>query len=225
MLVEEIQSGAFGTVWEVRTPASASGRSECAKTVQRLEEIATMMLCGRHHNICPVIDFFQPAGEQLWLVIPRLSCSLDDPVGVGGLGLGNLVATAHDVGRGIAHIHKCGVIHGDVKLENILVGPAEEGGRRTLQICDFGSAVRLGSGDIPRGTVAFSAPECFSRVTSVPDPGDDGADDGCTIVGPASDLWGLGCLLWEAATGTRPSNARTILFAGTAGRCPSPAPR
>lgn len=68
-----------------------------------------------------------------------------------------------DIADGISVLHVYGVIHGDVKPENILIFPA--GGsfqRLAAKICDFGFSGSRFSEDAPRGnTPAWTAPECF----------------------------------------------------------------
>jgi len=81
------------------------------------------------------------------------------------------------------------VIHADLKPPNILI--TETG---TLQLCDFGSAIQLNSGNggdsdkegqasyMPRGTADYAAPELIRG-------------DNNTIT-PAVDLWSLGCVVF-----------------------------
>ena len=116
------------------------------------------------------------------------------------------VTTALDFARqivaAVAHAHDRGVIHGDLKSSNIMVGPD---GRVT--ILDFGLAVRRDGGpsgeeeaDTTRpspssgaaGTVPYMAPELIRGQHP-------------TV---QSDVWALGVLLFEMVAGRRP-------FAGT----------
>jgi serine/threonine protein kinase len=91
----------------------------------------------------------------------------------------------------LAAVHRRGVIHCDLKPGNVILGP--DGG---LKLLDFGQARRTGGralipGESFReaaGTVSYMAPERFRRRR--PDP--------------RMDLWSLGVLLYEAATGRRP---------------------
>jgi serine/threonine-protein kinase len=103
----------------------------------------------------------------------------------------------------IAHAHRRGIIHGDLKSSNVMVSP---GGHIT--ILDFGLAVRLdaarGFGEDyettrlspcsgAAGTMPYMAPEIIrGQPPSV-----------------ASDIWALGVLLFEMATGRRPFSGAT----------------
>jgi len=88
--------------------------------------------------------------------------------------------------RALAFIHTAGIIHLDVKPENVMFASnfSEE-----LKLIDFGLARRLPSyGRIPTlpvGTVGFMAPEVA----------------GCHHASPASDMWSLGCLIFMLLTG------------------------
>lgn len=72
----------------------------------------------------------------------------------GGHGMGRTLAVALDVARGLAHAHRRGIMHRDVKPSNVLVAPG--GG---VKLCDWGLAVEAAapgkSGDT--GTNEFMA--------------------------------------------------------------------
>jgi tetratricopeptide (TPR) repeat protein len=105
---------------------------------------------------------------------------------------------AHQLALGMEHFHKRGVIHRDLKPANVLM---------TLQgspkITDFGLAKRLeGNSSQTRtgslmGTPSYMAPEQAS--------GDIRA------IGPLSDLYSLGAVLYEMLTGRPPFQGATML--------------
>ena len=96
----------------------------------------------------------------------------------------------------LAHAHKRGVIHRDVKPSNVICPGADEGVLGTAKLTDFGIArmadhdVLTRTGDII-GTLAYMAPEQAR---------------GQEITG-AADVYALGVVLYEALTGVNPIRA------------------
>ena len=93
--------------------------------------------------------------------------------------------------RGLAHAHARGVVHRDIKPDNVLVVRSEG---RIVDVCltDFGVAHAVGDEEavVVVGTPAFMAPEQVSGDVS--------------LVGPWTDLYALGGLGWALVTGRPP---------------------
>lgn len=152
----------------------------------------------RHPHIIPV--YF--AGEQdglLYMVMPILHGSLADRVRrLGPPTPEQAVALVLQVADGLAAAHHIGVIHRDVKPENILI---DDAGNPVL--ADFGLARELFapqwdsrrtaylSRGLPVGTPAYMAPEQFLGGK----------------VGPQADIFGLGSVLYELLVGQSPREA------------------
>ncbi|KAL8811900.1 MAG: hypothetical protein Q9223_007426 [Gallowayella weberi] len=69
------------------------------------------------------------------------------------------------VGRGLDSVHSTGMIHGDLKLENILLFPKETStGRWVAKLCDFGAALTDSQNSRYLGTDTWLPPECYENI-------------------------------------------------------------
>ncbi len=97
-----------------------------------------------------------------------------------------LLLIAKDLLNGLKYTHNKGIIHNDIKFENIMIDT-----KNVPRIIDYGLACNIiGTNDLGKyctsngGTVIYIAPEYLSRGVRL----------------PSSDLWALGILLYMAAT-------------------------
>ncbi len=122
----------------------------------------------------------------------------------------DVLRLSREIVSGLAVIHRHGLIHRDVKPANIWL--EKPGGR--VKILDFGLArvakdeARLTQPGMVLGTPAFMAPEQARGET----------------VDARGDLFSVGCILYELASGTRPFEAPTTMAALTALAVKDPQP-
>lgn len=121
----------------------------------------------------------------------------------GPLPVPELVRIGHDLASALAAAHQRGIVHRDVKAENVLL---ETGGR--IKLTDFGIAKRLPSGSGLTGTEeGLTADQAVIGTFRVLSPEHAQGQE----VDHRSDLFSLGVLLYEAATGTSPFGSGNTL--------------
>ena len=107
------------------------------------------------------------------------------------------VQIAREVAEALHHAHEMGVVHRDIKPENIMLS-----GGHSL-VADFGIARALGPSTAPRLTstgIMVGTPYYMSPEQAVGDPNLDGR----------SDVYSLGCVLWEMLIGTPPYTGASL---------------
>ena len=146
-----------------------------------------------HPNVCRVYDIGEVEG------MPFLSMEYVDGedlasllTRIGRLPADKAVETARKLCAGIAAAHDRGVIHRDLKPQNIMINKRGE-----VVIMDFGLAAiadQLSGAEVHNGTPAYMAPEQLRG----------------TGVTALSDIYSLGLVLYELFTGKRPYEARSL---------------
>ena len=127
------------------------------------------------------------------------------------LELDDSLAIAREVAGALEYAHGAGIVHRDIKPENIMLS------RGHALVTDFGVARALtaqGSETITHATAAIGTPAYMSPEQIAGDAGLDGR----------SDVYSLGCVLFEMLTGERPftgGNAQAVMTR----RLTEPAPR
>jgi serine/threonine-protein kinase len=126
------------------------------------------------------------------------------------LSLDETVELAAQLGKGLDALHACSVVHRDVKPSNVLFD-----GNGVAALADFGLARGADSTQLTRdgqlvGTVHYLAPELIEGEPAT----------------PASDIYALGCVLYECLAGDPPFTGRGAAELGFAAlHEPPPDPR
>jgi serine/threonine protein kinase len=153
-----------------------------------------------HPNVVPVLDHGEEGG--LPYLVQRLipGGSLADRISVlGKLDLPYTVTLLEAAAGGIDALHAEGLVHRDIKPANILLDGD------TPYVSDFGLAKDSQASNLTRpgqalGSLDYMSPEQIR--------GED--------VSPATDVYALGCVMWECLTGAPPFGGRPsmrVLFA------------
>ena len=177
--------------------------------VQRFFNEARIVSKIKHGAIVKIFDVGFHSGGQAYLVMELLEGeSLSQRIARRGkLSVSEVSDIAGQIAGVLAATHAAGVVHRDLKPDNIyLVADAELGSRERVKVLDFGIAKLTGalSGG-PKtvgtmGTPAYMAPEQW-------------ADSG--QVDWRADAYSLGCVVFEMACGRPPFIAHTIADAFT----------
>jgi hypothetical protein len=147
----------------------------------------------QHPHILPVYDSGSTGGA-LFYVMPYVEGeSLRDRLArEGRLPVRDALRVAREVADALAFAHARGVVHRDIKPENILL----EGGHAVVS--DFGVALAVGpagnDGRLTVGGMVIGSPAYMSPEQASGDPAVDGR----------SDIYSLGCVLYEMLAGEPP---------------------
>jgi tRNA A-37 threonylcarbamoyl transferase component Bud32 len=147
-----------------------------------------------HPNIIDIYDYGETDDGTPFLVMELLDGQpLNHIVEKGPIPASEVAALGVQVARGLARAHDFSVIHRDLKPENIFISKTLDGGPSVAKILDFGIARSMNDSRLTNmgeifGTPQYMAPE---RVTT-------------TDAGASADLYALGVILFEMATGRLP---------------------
>jgi serine/threonine protein kinase len=107
---------------------------------------------------------------------------------------GRAVDIAHQVAEALVAAHELGIVHRDLKPDNIIVAPGKNG-RDIAKVVDFGIAKAIEEGpneSLTRTGLVIGTPEYMSPEQLLGDP-----------VDARSDIYSLGCILYQMLTGRR----------------------
>ncbi len=151
----------------------------------------------QHPNILPVFDSGRTAGQS-WYTMPyvageSLRRRLERE---GALPLAEAIGLAREIADALAYAHAHGVVHRDIKPENILLS-----GGHAL-VADFGVARVVGPLDaaLTVAGTAIGSPAYMSPEQVAGEPVDG-----------RSDVYALGCVLFEMLAGQTPFTGRTAM--------------
>jgi serine/threonine protein kinase len=198
----ELGEGGMGYVFRAAGPGGSEVALKVVKPEMARDEIlrkrfareAQIASTVKHPHVVPVLDSGEQDGLPFMAQQFIRGGSLDDRIKDGGpLDLETAIAVCTAVATGLDALHEAGLVHRDVKPANILLD--EQG---TAYIADFGLAKDRQASVLTKagqtlGSMDYMAPEQIR------------ADD----VTAASDVYALGCVMFECMAGTPPFADRT----------------
>ncbi len=206
-LLTPLGAGGMGTVWRAHDPRL--GRDVAIKLVTLGDALARARflregkLAARldHPGLCKVFDVGQE-GDRGCLVMELLAGRTLFRESLDPVAPGRALAITAEVARAMAHAHAAGLIHRDLKPDNVFLD--RRGDDERAVVIDFGLAFavdgdpgvgRLTSADVTGGTPAYMSPEQARAATLT----------------AASDVYALGCVLFELLTGAPPFDGAAAL--------------
>ena len=210
-LIEKIGAGGMGEVWKAED--TRLGRTVAIKILPQAvaadtEAIARMRREARtaaqlyHANIA-TIHSFEEADGQLFIVMEYVAGEpLTNIMRRGAMSEADVCRIGRGVADALAEAHEKGIVHRDIKPDNIIVN-----GNR-VKVLDFGIAKRVGvettTPDAPTGFVTQQGMILGTINYMSPEQALGKALDART------DIFSLGIVLYEAATGRLPFKGDTI---------------
>lgn len=204
-IIEELGRGGMGTVYRVldrsinEEIALKLLKSEVATDTNIIERFKNELKLARkitHKSVCRMFDLnekdgipfitmeFVP-GEDLKSLITR----------VGRLSIEKAVAFTRQVAEGLSEAHKIGVVHRDLKPQNIMVD--REG---NVHIMDFGIARLITASELTEKGMMIGTPHYMSPEQAQGEAVDQRAD-----------IYALGVILFEMVTGKTPFQGDSAL--------------
>jgi eukaryotic-like serine/threonine-protein kinase len=197
-ILEKLGQGGMGVVYkahdtkldrDVALKFLPAGLTQDPDAKQRFINEARAASALQHENICVIHDIDETDDGQLFICMDYYEGrTLRELIERGLLRVGDAVDVATQVARGLMKAHTQGIVHRDVKPENIIVT-----GDNTAKIMDFGLAKLKGASGLTRsnstvGTLFYMSPEQARGLD----------------VDRRSDIFSLGIVLYEMVTGRRP---------------------
>ncbi|MDP9454992.1 MAG: protein kinase [Actinomycetota bacterium] len=163
--------------------------------VERFEREARSAAALSHPNVVQIHDRGCSDEGRYYIVMEYVpGGTLKERVRAEGpLGFEEATGLATQIAGALRAAHGRGVIHRDVKPQNVLLA---EGGE--AKVADFGIALAASAASISRTDLILGTPNYMSPEQAQGEP-----------IGPASDLYSLGVVLYEMLTGRVPFEAET----------------
>ncbi len=212
-IIEKIGAGGMGEVYrahdeqldrdvalKVLPPASFGDAKARARLLREARAAAAL----NHPSVCTAHEVGEADGQTYLAMELVEGQTLSARLAGGAIPIDEVLRYGQQIAGALAHAHERGVVHRDLKTANVVITPD---GR--AKVLDFGLAKRLSSDElmeaVTRSEASLTQPgalvgtvPCMSPEQLRAQPAD-----------ARSDIWALGIVLHEMASGARPFQART----------------
>lgn len=201
-LNKALGSGYFGTTYQAID--EISGQTVAVKVIKKhwfnkdwfKREVKPLMSLS-HPNIVQYIEcnYVGEGGSRVWYIVTELANqgTLRERMNSGGLSKDLAIQHAIAILDGLQVAHTAGIIHNDLKPENLLLHDG------CIKIADFGISIEAMQTVVGNagGTPKYMAPERYTR----------------SEMSTRSDLWAIGIILYEMLAGRLPFATTAELIA------------
>ncbi|MFC1559428.1 protein kinase [Gemmatimonadota bacterium] len=211
-ILEKLGAGGMGEVWLAED--TQLGRKTALKVLPakfgsdperlaRLQREARAAAALNNPHVCTIYEVSETEDQIFFSMEYVDGSTLDELIPSDGLPTEMILSYGVQIAEGVAHAHENGILHRDLKSTNVMV--TNEG---RVKVLDFGLAKQLHREEVDHytksqaslteagavvGTLSYIAPEVLRGEQA------DGR----------SDLWAIGVLLFQAATGVLPFQGQT----------------
>lgn len=205
-IIEESGRGGMGTVYraldlqngEIVALKLLHHDTSNLNAIERFEREAQLLSDLRHPRIVTHIAHGKNLHGQAFLAMEWLQGQdLAQRLAVGPLSLGDTIALARCVAEALSAAHTYGIVHRDIKPSNLFL---LDGDINNVKLLDFGIARHLAAQALTKSGVIIGTPEYMSPEQA----------RGNAKITQTSDIFSLGCVLYECITGQPPFTSEHI---------------
>jgi serine/threonine protein kinase len=196
-------TGGFAVVWlayddrledHVAIKVLAENWAERLDVRARFEREARLLRRSNSHRVVDVYDIDElPDGRPYFVMTYADQGNLADRLVAGPLAASLALRYGADIARGVADLHRAGVLHRDIKPSNVLFRSVNTPGEPALLIADLGLSREIARGS--RLTMAVGTPGYMAPEQNDPD----------RVIDERVDVYGVGATVYHALTGQPPA--------------------
>jgi serine/threonine protein kinase len=209
---KKIGQGGTGVVyegWDERLQ-----RPVAVKTIKEAEENsaararfwreARSLACVNHPNVCQIYDVLEEHGLLVLVMELLAGHSLADHLRRDAIGASEALKIARQILQALQAMHDLGIVHRDLKPSNVFLT------QHGVKLLDFGLALATNAtlgGDANQTSTVVTMDGCIVGTPAYMSPEQASG----LPVGPSSDIFSIGCVLYELLTGKKPFEGDSVV--------------